>query len=421
MSQIHFKRRNACLLGDDMGLGKTIQAIALFNYLKFKRIIVVCPASVRGVWEGEIPAWSSGGYKIQALSGGDAKIRPDTNVVILSYQLTWRKPILRQLVASQWDLVVFDEAHALSNLKSKQTKACLGNIWEVCTNRLLLTGSVMRNKTIDLYPLCARIAPELFPGGYWGFASNYCHIEKNNFGVEILGGKNLAKLNKLLKQFTIRRIKSKVAIQLPEKLEQKVFIDCPWAEQVADDKALEDFTTESVSKAMETGHIDPELTRMRVQLGVEKVQGVCDYIQQVEQEAGQEGFHAVVFCHHRDVWSGLNQELQNRGYKVVGIHGQTPNKTRTKAKKDFQAGKAHIFLATFAAAEGITLTQSSRLFFAEMSWSLDKNDQAADRIHRMGQKKQVNIYYLLARHEADRLVYASYKQKRSIKTKVLRE
>lgn len=419
MAQINLRQRDAVLLGDDMGLGKTVQAITLFHYMKLAKILIVCPAPACGVWEGEIPVWSTSPIAVQTLSNGRVKLDPCARVVIVSYGLARRKPILKQLVSVEWDLMILDEAHRLANLDSLQTKACLSNLWPCAKYKLPMTGSVVRNQTIDLYPLFKRIAPDLFPGDRWEFARRFCVIEKDQWGVRIFGSKNADELNKLAKQFTIRRLKSKVAHQLPAKLEQKIIVPCPWIEQQRDEGAAADFSGEQIEKAIRKGRGDPEMAKLRAAIGLSKVPGIIDYFKELRNsQEHPEPF--VLFCHHRRVWSELCTGLRDLGISVVGIHGgMTSNDERTQSWKAFQAGGIDCFLGTFAAAESITLTIARLLYYAEMSWSLDKNEQAADRVHRHGQKNQVQIGYFLADHPLDQVVYTSYKTKLRIKQRIV--
>jgi SNF2 family DNA or RNA helicase len=129
----------------------------------------------------------------------------------------------------------------------------------------------------------------------------------------------------------------------------------------------------------------------------------------------------VVFCYHHSVFDLLKAKLKDLGVPTACLSGKSSDKARQEAVRLFQKGDAQVFLGTFAAAEGITLTAANICLFVEMSWTLSQNEQAPDRLHRIGQKNTVYIKYLLLDNSLDITVYNCYKRKGGDKKKLLEE
>lgn len=417
-------RDRSVYFGHAMGLGKCCMAIESWKRLKAKKILVVCPASVRSVWRGEIEKWCSHSPKVQSITKTSATLN-GSQVVVVSYDLAATRSIGKQLLR-RWDVIVFDECHALGNPTSKRTKMCLGSLYPKAKKCLFLSGSIQRDKIINVWPVFRTLCPEKIPP-YQKFISNYVNTKETRYGIKFLGGKNLDKLGKIAREnFLIRRRKKDVLKDLPEKLEQELIVILEEDEQKRVESAYQDFN-EEVQRAILSGaetFSDPAIATIHREMGEAKIGTATEIISDLlglgtsEESCGK----LVVFCYHLSVFDALLHKLNEMDLRPAGVSGRTSDRVRAEEIKRFQTDKnCKVFLGTFAAAEGITLTAASTCLFVEMSWTLSQNEQAQDRLHRIGQKNTVYIKYLLLENSLDMTVYNCYKRKGRDKKKLLGE
>lgn len=420
-------RDRSVYLGHVMGLGKTIIAIAAWKKLEAHNVLVVCPASVRGVWKGEVDDWDASAH-VQTILTQNVKIllkRHERNVVVVSYDLAVSKFIARQLIHDYtWNLVIFDECHCLGSIDSKRTELCCGSLYKRAKKCLFLSGSIQRDKIHNVWPVFKTLCPKKIPS-YWNFIERYVYYQDTKYGPKFLGGINLEELGKIAKKnFLIRRTKKEIT--LPPKLEQKLLITLPEVEQTRFEQAKLDFS-DAVEKSFFTGRItmDENLATSRRELGENKVRAAVETILDLlglSDSSDGTCEKLVVFCYHKSVYHALGAALHNHQIAWVGIDGSVPGRDRESAIKAFQTKPdIQVFLGTFAAAEGITLTAASTVLFVEMSWSLSQNEQAQDRLHRIGQKDTVYVKYLLVENTLDKTVYNVYKRKSTDKRRLLDE
>ncbi len=148
--------REATLIADEMGLGKTIQAAGLINLTTPHSVLIICPASLKLNWQNELNRWLVRERSIDVVSGDEW---PDSeeDIVIINYDILARNK--HSINSKLWDLVIFDEAHYCKNPKAERTKMALS----IKANRkLMLTGTPMINRPVELQPLAGYLAPEEF-------------------------------------------------------------------------------------------------------------------------------------------------------------------------------------------------------------------------------------------------------------------
>lgn len=226
-------KRAATLLADDMGLGKTIQVIGLVNAIEsIRKILIVCPASLKLNWARELAKWLVGSYTIGIANGGEL---PATDIVIVNYDIADKhKDALR---AIEWDLAVLDEAHYVKNADAKRTQAIVGVekkgvVIEQGVNakfKLALTGTPIPNRPAEAWTILHWLAPQTF-SNFFFYAKDFCAAKKINIGRgrqawDFSGASNLARLqDKLRSTIMIRRKKADVLTELPAKRRQVVEI-----------------------------------------------------------------------------------------------------------------------------------------------------------------------------------------------------
>jgi SWI/SNF-related matrix-associated actin-dependent regulator 1 of chromatin subfamily A len=361
--------RKAALLADEMGLGKSAQAIAACDELMARDVVVVCPASVRENWRREFKKFSWTGIEPSVLSYDTARI------------LGGGSPHL------PCDVLILDEAHYLKSTDAKRTQAILGESGLIHQAEIvfLLTGTPMPNNPSELWPALHALFPEAImstsgkPYSFWQFAKKYCVVKNNGFGMQIVRGKNLDQLKEKMAPFMLRRLKEEVMPDLPDIRWSELFVEAgvafhePTSELALVRQALQN---EGVDGLRKIAHHVATLRRLT---GLAKVAPVIEWVKDW-LDAG--GGKIVLFAHHREV-------LHELAHKIEGGVLLTGSTTDRQSMVDrFQNDPdCRVFIGQIqAAGTGITLTAASDVLFVESSWVPAENQQAAMRIHRIGQR-----------------------------------
>jgi len=241
------KNNNAVYLAHEPGLGKTIMALEIAMKLKFQteNILIVCPSSAKGVWRATLE--DNYNIKSSVISTGKDKLDLASGVIIVSYDLAISPEIAIQLLRLENFILICDEAHSLGAMNSQRSKLILKEMFPIAKYKIFLSGSVTRNKGIQLWPIFHTILPHKIPP-YWPFAHKYCVVKFNRFGKIAGGLKNKEAAEELgniaRDNFLIRRKKVDVLKELPEKLEQKVVLQLDNLDRFK--KAAKDFESELI-------------------------------------------------------------------------------------------------------------------------------------------------------------------------------
>lgn len=405
----------AALLADPPGAGKTPQAILTCDALDAERILILCPASLKENWKRECLKWSNGKYEATIIrSGRDVKkgALDLSSVVVCSYDLASREPLLSHLCKRQWDVLILDEAHYLKSPSSQRSRATLVLLWKAARYRLAITGTPLPNgRASEAWPLFSKMAPNAC-GDWVKFRNAYCIPEETPWGVTYPRSKNLEHLGKIARErFMVRRSKEEVLGQLPPLVRQNVPLEVP---EIKVFEAQGEFSSEasmqSVVDAIESGIplMSDALSTARRKLGVLKVKPALSYIKCLLEEVES----CVVFAHHRDVIAELRDALVTNGISYVQITGDTPGDERQRAVDTFQDGRARVFLASITAAStGITLTRSQTVVFVECDWVPSTNEQAEGRVYRVSQKDITRAIYLTVPDSLDEAITRSVQRK----------
>jgi SWI/SNF-related matrix-associated actin-dependent regulator 1 of chromatin subfamily A len=398
--------KNASFIFDDMGLGKTIQAIGIMNFIGVTSALVLCPVTPCDNWLNKINDWHMMKPTVQIIRTAK-DIVSDKDIIICPYSLTFKEPIVDQLKTKRFTYGIFDEVHHLKNPEAKKSKAILGitkhkkkkdekkpqpfAIKDICEKHILLSGTPIDNRPIEFFPVLKALAPDVIDNmSYWGFAKKYCGAYDTGYGWFVNGASNLEELNgRLRSTVMIRREKKEVLKELPEKIYETVYLPTN-----RDAKALL-----QLEKDLENSEIG-DLPSIRKKLGLLKIKTGVEFIKDL-MDNGLEKL--VIFAHHKDVISKLVTKL--RDYGVVSITGSTPSKKRQIIADQFQTDDAvKIMIANIeAAGEAIDLFAASYVIDFEFDWRPGKQDQAHDRLHRIGQIFTVYVISLLFKNSFDDL------------------
>jgi len=403
-------RNGRVLIADDMGLGKTVQALGLASYYKESwPFLIVAPSSMRFPWKAAVERWlpSIHCQDVQVILTGKDNIGSE-QVTIMSYDLLSKKQA--ELKNKNYQLIIMDESHCLKNEKSARTKAA-EPLMKSCRNLILLSGTPALSRPMELYSQITALQPKLFR---WvsEFGNRYCDGKMKIIGTKEIpdysGSSHMQELSLLLSQrCMIRRLKTEVLHQLPEKRREMVLLDPGSVDCTS--KIMKDKETAAKKTnlaAMEKRGLLLEWYAATSQAKLKAVQGYVKDLALSEKKF-------LLFCHHRVMINGIRDMLEKEKIDFMLIDGNVSSEARKKAVDRFQTvDTCRVALLSITAANsGITLTAAHLVVFAEIYWNPGILCQAEDRTHRIGQTNSVMVQYLVAKGTADDELWPMIKRK----------
>jgi len=407
-----------CLIGDEMGIGKTIQAIAFAALHHEAPFLVVCPSNVKYNWYNEIQKWLPN-KTVHVVNSGKEDI-PMADFIIINYELTLESrqlPRLRNLLPRG---IIIDESHYLKNSKAQRTQSTL-EIAEMCDYVICLSGTAISSRPVEFFTTLNLLSPDQFPSE-WTYKMRYCDAWDNGFGWDFSGASHTKELNERIRDFTIRRLKSEVLPDLPPKTRTFLPVSKHHLDRTRYDQAMLDWNIQYEQYAnfggMPKGFVLNMLTDLRHQCGLMKVDFAASWIEDYRQTTGKP---IVVFCHHRDVLEGLQSAVESKDIHTAVISGDVASDERGRIVTAFQEGHIPVLICnTVAAKEGITLTAADTVLFIEREWVPSHEEQAEDRVYRIGQDSDnVHAIYLSCLGTIDEHFDRIVEQKRSVVKAVL--
>lgn len=438
------EKNGRALIADEMGLGKTVQSLSWLKlHPELRPVLIIC-TNIKVQWQQETFKWLNEPSTI--LNGKKPYDIAETNIVIINYDILhdW----INALRLIDFKVLIFDEAHKIKNNSAKRTKA-FKRIAKNISKVIALTGTPIENKPVEIFNIVHTINPFIFPN-FMDFAKKYCGAEKGRFGWDFSGATNLKELNLILKNsIMIRRKKKDVLKDLPPKQIVKVVVEIDNIEvyKTAENKFItylrdkynqqtdETFIAElknfakrykiDVSEVLTEKEIQilkqekfkkvisaPILAQIEIlkQLAVNgKMKQVIDWIKNF-LESGEK---LVVFTYHKKTIEILTKHFPDISVKVDGSVSST---NRNIAVNEFQNNpKIKLFFGNLkAASESITLTAASNVAMVEYPWTPGNLMQAADRVHRITQTKQVTIWNIVAINTIEERIINLLKKKEII-------
>lgn len=416
--------------GDEQGLGKTLQSIgtlhgaALQGKLVFP-CLVICPSSTKINWKREWEMWTD--RKAMVLNDkvkdswhryhdiGMAEVFIVNYESLKKYFVSYMPPKgkLKRAADIKMDervklfkSIIVDESHRCKNPSTQQAKLTL-NIALDKEWVILLTGTPVVNRPIDLFPQLAIINRLKEFGGKNGYLGRYCEGGR--------GSSNLKELNYFLnKNCFFRREKKDVAKDLPEKQRQTILCDITTRNEY--NKARDEF----VSYLEDQGANDAEIAkklRGEIIVKMQELKKISAYgklneAKEFIQEVVESGEKLIVFVIHHVIVDALLKEFPD----AVTVTGRDKDWEKQKSIDAFQnnPNTKLIVCNIKAAGVGITLTASSRVAFIEYPWTYSDCVQCEDRAHRIGQKNNVMCTYFLGQNTIDEQMYEMILQKRHV-------
>jgi SNF2 family DNA or RNA helicase len=418
-----------------MGLGKTLQALAvILTRATQGPTLIVAPTSVGMNWMAEAEKFAPTLNPIQFGSGESATERQsqrqkllDTlqpfDMLVCTYGLLQQEDVAEMLAKVHWQTIVLDEAQAIKNFATKRSKAAMALQSEF---KILTTGTPIENHLGELWNLFRFINPGLL-GSLDAFNLNFAHpIERYQ------DQQARSKLKKLIQPFLLRRTKNQVLQELPDRTEITLHVELSQAEMAFYEALRRDAIAKLADNSAEAGakHLQvlAEIMKLRrsccnAQLVKSDAQLPSAKLQLFGEVVGEllENRHkALVFSQFVDHLHLIRDYLDSQNISYQYLDGSTPAKDRKKRVDAFQAGTGDIFLISLkAGGTGLNLTAADYVIHMDPWWNPAVEDQASDRAHRIGQKRPVTIYRLVAKDTIEEKIVELHQHKRDLADSLL--
>jgi superfamily II DNA or RNA helicase len=420
------------LIGDEMGLGKTIQAIAatelLARHFGVSRVLIICPTSLKYQWQSEIARFS--GRESRVLAGGRAQRQKefalDDFCKITNYEKL--KTDLDLIAAWAPQLVIVDEAQRVKNWNTIAARALkrIDSQYAV-----VLTGTPLENKLEELISIVQFVDQHRL-GPTWKLLHE--HQVKDESG-RVTGYRGLEKIGQTLAPVMIRRRKAEVLQQLPERTDQNLLVPMTEAQLLYhDDNA--DVVAQIVSRWRKTKYLS-EQDQRRLTCALQNMRMSCNSTWLLDRETDhgvkadelaalfdelftQPEAKAVVFSQWTGTHDIIIRRLDERGIGYVSFHGGVPSDKRPALVERFRDDPAcRVFLSTDAGSTGLNLQHASTLVNMDLPWNPAVLEQRIARIHRMGQKRPVQIVNFVSRGTIEEGMLSVLAFKRSLSAGIL--
>jgi SNF2 family DNA or RNA helicase len=404
------------ILADDMGLGKTTSTIIGALESGSKKILIICPATLKINWKREIENYSDRPIFIAE----SKNFSTEHDFVIANYDIikNFHDPKNKEeslILNSKFDLVIVDEAHYIKNATAQRTK--LINDLVKNTERLwLLTGTPMTSRPMDYFNLLSLVDSPVSKN-WMAYAIRYCagyQFKVGNRKVwNITGASNLEELRERTSGTILRRLKENV-LDLPDKIITPVYLKLK-------SKAYEDVMGEyydwydknpEESKSLTVQFT--KLTKVRQIIADEKIYQTIELAENIIEQ----GKKVIIFCNFTD---SLNKICQHFGKTSVKVDGSMSKIERQNSVDNFQENeKVKVFVGNIkAAGVGLTLTAAEAVIMNDLSFLPSDHSQAEDRAYRFGQKNNVLVYYPIYENTIEAIIYDILNSKKKVISTVL--
>ncbi len=425
----------ACL-ADDMGLGKTIQVLAMLNnlrrYTDAPPSLIVAPASLLANWQEELKKFAP---KINALiahpgSGCEGrkflstkKLPDGCDIVITTYSMVHRN---KAISSRQWNYVILDEAQAIKNHGSSQTRSVkkLKSL-----QRLAITGTPIENRLSDLWSIMDFLNP-----GLLGNQREFADFSRKLYYTE----EGYAGLRKIISPYILRRLKTDKSIirDLPDKIEMKSY--CPLS-----DRQLALYKNEVDGLEVKLEEAQEGIQRKGLVLSsLIKLKQICNhpdqYLKMKDYDVThsgklerlgelctvmrEKGERVLIFTQFRQMTGPLSLFLEKIfGRRGLVLHGGTPVNERHTLVDKFQ-GKDYVpffVLSLKAGGVGLNLTAANHVIHFDRWWNPAIENQATDRAFRIGQKNNVMVHKFICKDTVEDKIDAMLENKISLSNEVI--
>ncbi len=415
-----YNRGLSSLLADDMGLGKTHQVLALLTSLYRKRspnrpklpTLVIAPTSVVAAWIQKLQKYETS-LKWHVFHGkGRALPKESVDLVLTTYGILQREPALRE---RDWHMVILDEAQAIKNsttLSARSARALRTKF------RIAMTGTPVENQATDLWSLMEFLIP-----GYLGSLTRFKRLYGG--GRDPLSAGQAQALRRLTSPFLLRRTKAQVLKELPEKTEEIVHCQMTALQKQVYRAYLSSAEAMSVRASLEgSNKVDyagilalltrlkqvcdhPKLPTLNIkdaETGLTKKAprrkinpretGKWEAFEEILNEALGSNLKIVVFTQYLGMMDLVGESLKEKGVGYTELRGDTSDRAARLLKFSSDPECKVFVCSLLAGGLGIDLTSASVCIHLDRWWNPAKENQATDRLHRIGQTRGVQVFKL---------------------------
>lgn len=423
------KSRGAALLME-MGTGKSLTAIAITGALsqagRIRRVLIVAPLSILGVWEEEFQKFAAFPYALAVLSGSSAK-KLDTlrhmngtalQVVVVNYESAWR--LEKALTAWHPDLIIADEGHKIKTHNIAASKA-MHRMGAKASYRLLLTGTVITNKAIDVFSQYKFLNPAIYGNSFYAFRNRYFDMVGYGNHTPVLKKSMEGELTEKLHSISYRATKAE-CLDLPETTDvirqvelepaalriYRGLVKESYAELAGGEVTATNILTRLLRLSQLTGgFLGNDETAAVEQVSAAKLSALEDIL----DGAMAEGKKLVIIARFIPEIKAICKLLEKRGLGYSCTTGEVKNRDEQVARFQNEP-EVMAFVGQIATAGlGITLTAASTMVFYSLDYSMSNFEQTKARIHRVGQRMPCTYLYLVARGTVDEKVLAALESK----------
>jgi SNF2 family DNA or RNA helicase len=417
------------ILADDMGLGKTLQAIVALQQAKNKHgqfpSLIVCPTTLVTNWQNELNRFAPE-LDVLQLTGSERydayqEIRK-ADVVVTSYAILRRD--INALKGYPFRFAILDESQQIKN-KDSQTALAAKELQS--QHRIALSGTPIENRLSELWSVFDFLMPD-FLERFEDFRRRFIQP------IEERANQDAARrLNKQVSPFILRRLKRDVLKDLPPKMEQVLYCDLTDNQRQLYLDVLEKAREELMNEAIERGgkishqHVFSALTRLRqvcnhpALLGPDLSGGLMESgkfeaLQDLLQNAIENGHRVLLFSQFVQMLKLVERWLKTQGIEYEMLTGATKSEERQgKVDRFNKDERLKVFLVSLkAGGTGINLTGADTVIHYDPWWNPAAEDQATDRVHRIGQTKKVFVYRLIARGTLEERIMQLKAQKKDL-------
>ncbi len=393
------------VLADDMGLGKTIQGIGVAELLAreadIKRVLVICPTSLKSQWRNEIGRFCDRDCQLVI---GSAEQRAsqyfnDCFFTVCNYELVLRD--FESIERAAWDLIILDEGQRIKNWEAKTTRVVKSL---KSPYALVLSGTPLENRLDDLFSVVQFVDDRRLGPGFRFFNRHRMVDEKG----KVLGYRNLAELRKTLAPILLRRTRAQVLDELPSRTTEIVRI-APTEEQLSLHNAHMQIVAQVVRKPfiseMDLLRLQKALLMCRMSADgtylvnkqepsfSSKLERLEELLTQLFEEGNRK---IILFSEWTTMLAQIEKILRKLKLRYVRLDGQVPQKKRQAIVNEFQNDpKCQLFLTTNAGSTGLNLQAANTVINVDLPWNPAVLEQRVARAHRMGQKNPVQVYLLV--------------------------
>ena len=399
------------ILADDMGLGKTTSTIIAALESGSKKVLIICPATLKINWKREIENYSDKSIYIAE----SKNFSTEADFVIINYDIIKnfhdpKKKDDSQVLAANFDLVIVDEAHYIKNATAQRTKL-INDIVKKTERLWLLTGTPMTSRPIDYFNLLSLIDSPVAKN-WMAYAIRYCSGYQFNVGGRkvwnVTGASNLEELRDRTVGLTLRRLKENV-LDLPDKIITPVYLRLKSKSYENVMGEYYDWYDKNPEESKSLTVQFSKLTKVRQIIADEKIAQTIELAENILEQDKK----VIIFCNFTD---SLNKITEHFGKSAVKLDGSMSKPERQNSVDQFQDNpKVKVFVGNIkAAGVGITLTAAEAVIMNDLSFLPSDHAQAEDRAYRYGQKNNVLVYYPIFENTIEGIIYDILNNKKQV-------